>query len=329
VGEQPSPHATSRWSRPRVYRAIVAAYLLAMGAGAVIYLAQYLWTEFHRDPDAVIEGPGPEFYLLPPLGLMAVSALAAFMLITNMEGPFVKAFEYAALVIWSLVTVAMIFGALVTAGEADMRGSGIEDFFPPYLLAYALTGINGVMYFFLHEANTLRFSYDLRIKSAVGVISIASIVGFVILAITYVVLLLNPGLSYSLTGHLPDSFLSQPVRESPEGRAFLARYPDSEIFVFQLFDQPDCCEVTLSYLRNSTDTCISNDVEYWCGPQGPGATLRTQVKVSSDLKIIGMSGMSLSCSAEAIGGQPAHWTVKGNIAQTLRPGNPNCWDISH
>jgi hypothetical protein len=298
-----------------------------MSGWAAIYLAQYFWIEFHRDPDAVIIGPGPEFYILPPVGLMAVSGLAAFMLITDMKGQLVRLFEYAALLVWSLVTVGIVFGAMVSASEADMRGQGIEDFFPQYLLAYALTGVNGVMYFFLHEAHTIRFSYDIRIKSAISAISIASIGGFVIIAITYVVLLQNPDLSYSMTGHLPDSFLSQPVRDSPEGRAFLARYPDSEIIVFQLFDQPDCCEVTLSYLRNSTETCITNEIEYWCGSQGPGATLRTQVNISSDLKNIAVTKMSLSCSAQASGGQPAHWTVKGDIAETLRPENPDCWDI--
>ncbi|MGH9876823.1 MAG: hypothetical protein ACRD5H_04240, partial [Nitrososphaerales archaeon] len=236
-------------------------------------------------------------------------------------------FEYAVLIVWSLVTVGIIFGALVSASEADMRGQGIEDFFPKYLLAYALAGINGVMYFFLHEGHSRRPSYDLRLKSAVGVISIASIGGFVILASTYIALLSNPGLSYSLTGHLPDSFLSQPVRDSPEGKAFLARYPDSEIHVFQLFDHPDCCEVTLSYLRNSTETCISNEVEYWCGSQGPGATLRTRVVASSDLKNIGVVQTWLFCSAEAVGGQPAHWTVKGDIVENLRPENPDCWDL--
>lgn len=300
---------------------------MAMSGGAAIYLAQYLWIEFQQDPDRVTIGPGPEFYILPPVALMAVSALAVFMLIAEMEGQFFRLCEYAALIVWSLVTVGVIFGVMISTSEADMRGQGIEDFFPQNLLAYALAGINGVMYFFLYEGHTQRSSYGLKIKSAVGVISIAFVGGFVILAITYFVLILNPGLSYSLTGHLPDSLLSQPVRDSPEGRAFLARYPDSEIIVFQLFDQPDCCEVTFSYLRNRAETCITNEVEYWCGPQGPGATLRTQVTMSSDLNNIAVTRMSLSCSAEATSGQPAHWTVKGDIAETLRPENADCWDI--
>jgi hypothetical protein len=249
------------------------------------------------------------------------------MLITDMEGPLVRLFEYAALIIWSFVTIGVIFGALISAGEANMRGFGIEDFFPQYLLAYALAGINGLMYFFLHEGHSPRSSYGLRLKSTMGVISIASVGAFVSLSITYLVLLLNPGLSYSLTGHVSDSFLSQPMRDSPEGKAFVARYPDSEIIVFQLFDHPDCCEVTLSYLRVSTDTCISSEVEYWCGPRGPGVTLRTRVVVSDNLENISLAGISLTCRAEAIGGQPASWAVEGDIAQNLRPENPDCWDI--
>lgn len=298
-----------------------------MSAGAAIILIQYLWTDTHRDPNAVIYGPGPELYLLPPAGLMAVSGLSAFMLITDMKGPFVRLFQYAVLFLWSLVTVAVSFGTLISAGEADMRGQGIEDFFPGYLLAYALAGINGVMYFFLHEGHSLRFSYDLRLKSAFGVISIASVGGFVILAIMYMVLLLNPHLSYSLTGHLPNSFLSQAVRDTPEGKAFLARYPDSDIIVFQLFDHPDCCEVTFSYLRNSTDACMSNEHEYWCRPQGPGASLHSRVNWSSDFKDVSVTGISMSCVPVASAGPAADWTVKGDIVQNLKPGNPDCWDI--
>jgi hypothetical protein len=126
---------------------------------------------------------------------------------------------------------------------------------------------------------------------------------------------------------LPDSALSEPVLESPQGKAFLTRYPDSQTYVFQDFNNPDCCEVTLGYIQNKTETCISNEREYWCGARGPSATLRTQLNVSSDLKNITMPRMWLFCSAEAVGGQPDSWTVKGDIVESLRLENPDCWHV--
>jgi hypothetical protein len=265
MGDSPRSLATGSWSMRRLYRAIVAIYLLGMSVGAAIILTQYLWFYFHPVPNSQVYGPGPEFYLLPPIGLIAVSGLAAFMLITEMKGPFVRLFLYAVLFLWSLVTVAIFLGMLNSVGEADMKGFGIEEIYPQYLWVYALAGVNGMVYFFLHEAHSERAPYRLRLNSPVGIFSIALIGGFVALAVWYMVLLTNPSLSYSATGHLPDSLFSQAVRDSPEGQAFFARYPNSDVYVSQA---PNCCSVTLSYLRDKADTCISREGAYWCRPQG-------------------------------------------------------------
>lgn len=326
LGEEPFTRTIGRWHRPRLYGTIVAIYLLAMSVGASIFLAKYIWSETHKDPNAIIYGPGPEFYILPPAGLMAVSGLAVYMLVTDLKGSFIKPFQYAVLFIWSLVAVAVFFGTLISVGEADLRGFGIEDIYLPYIVAYAFAGTNGIMYFFLREAHSLRYSYNIRLRSPVGVISIASIGGFVVLSVWYMVLLANPDLSYLSSGHLPDSLFVQAVRDSPEGKAFLARYPNSDVYVFQDPQNPNCCSVTLGYLRDKTDACFSDEREYWCRPQGPGATLYSHVNWSSDTRQAYVSGFSMSCEPVANAGPAAGWTVKGNIVQNLAPGKPDCWD---
>lgn len=125
---------------------------------------------------------------------------------------------------------------------------------------------------------------------------------------------------------LPDSALEQPILDSPEAKAFLARYPDSETFVFQDFNAPDCCEVTLSYIGNKTEMCITDEYGYSCGPQGLGARLNARLDVSADLKNITVANIGLYCYAQA-GVHPDAWTVKGDIVQNLRPENPDCWNI--
>ena len=248
------------------------------------------------------------------------------MLITDMKGSFVKPFQYAVLLIWSVVAVAVFFLALASAAEADMKGFGIDAIYPPYLLAYAFAGTNGIMYFFLREAHSLRYSYSIRLRSIVSALSMVSIVGFAVISAWYIVLLADPSLAYSSSGHLPDSFFSQPVRDSPEGKAFLARYPNSDVYVFQDLHDPSCCSVTLGYLRDKTDACFSDQRGYWCHPKGPGASLYSHLKLSSDKKQVSVSELSMSCAAMASAGPDNGWTVKGNIVQNLAPGKPDCWD---
>ena len=60
---------------------------------------------------------------------------------------------------------------------------------------------------------------------------------------------------------LPDSTLERVALDSPEAKAFLARYPTADVHVMQDFSlpPPDCCEVTLDYIRNKTEVCLTDE----------------------------------------------------------------------
>jgi hypothetical protein len=127
---------------------------------------------------------------------------------------------------------------------------------------------------------------------------------------------------------LPDSALERVALDSPEAKAFLARCPTADVHVMQDFSlpPPDCCEVTLDYIRNNTEVCLTDEYGYLCRYQGPGAMLYARLNVSSDLKTVSIGQTWLQCSDRAEK-HPDYWTVKGNIVENLRLDNPDCWDV--
>jgi hypothetical protein len=109
---------------------------------------------------------------------------------------------------------------------------------------------------------------------------------------------------------LPDSALAEPVLRSPEGKAFLARYPESETYVFQDFNLADCCDVVLAHYYYNETFYI------------PSMSLDTNVNVSADLSEIAITEMRLLCHIpEGV------WTIKGDIAQNLQANKQDCWEL--
>jgi hypothetical protein len=125
-----------------------------------------------------------------------------------------------------------------------------------------------------------------------------------------------------MTRCLPESVFINPVAESPEGKAFIAKYPDSKFYVDQTcLEEPDFpCSVSAIHAQNSSF------------PEGPRVTLHTRVNVSSlDNPDISLGEKRLSCVAwvenkmrEGVRGLDV-WTVRGDIIQNLQPETPDCW----
>ena len=142
-----------RWQQTNIYRSILIAYLFGMSLGAGVFLAQSLWY-FTRPDLIVIDSPGPPAvtYILPPTALMATSALASFLLVTNMHGQFTRAILYIVLILWSLVTLILVF-----AGFANYRI--IEElremlritYLPNFVLLAIAVVSNALMYVFMGE----------------------------------------------------------------------------------------------------------------------------------------------------------------------------------
>ena len=99
-----------RWQQANIYRSILIAYLFVMSLGAGVFLAQSLW-HFTRPDLIVIDSPGPPpvNYILPPTALIATSALGSFLLATNMHGQFTRAILCIVLLLWSFVTLILVF----------------------------------------------------------------------------------------------------------------------------------------------------------------------------------------------------------------------------
>jgi len=143
-----SPIIGSRkWQRANIYRAILIAYLSGMSLGAGVFLAQYLWYFANPHPESI--GPPPVNYIMPPTALIATSGLAAFLLATNMQGQFTRAILYMVVLLWTLVTLILIFAGLVTYGEADMRQIPKITYLPTFALLAVVAVSNGLMYLFL------------------------------------------------------------------------------------------------------------------------------------------------------------------------------------
>jgi hypothetical protein len=285
----------------------VAIYLFAMTVAAGVILAQYIWGYFTVDRTGVI-GPGPEFYLLPPLALMALFGLAGVMLITDMEGPLLRGIAYTALAISTLIVLILILGVLETLSISKDEAYSIVDSYPFFLGTYAFAGVNGTMYFFLRQRYSRKPLYKLRVNSAFGLVSIVAIAGFVIIIVPYIILSQDPVLSYSMTGYLPNSFFAEPVLDSPAGIAFLTKYPDAQVIVNQYgLGQPDvCCSVGI----------VSSFDE-------PRVELSTKVNVDTtekNLKVI-LGQQDLYCR-----GREGDWPVSGAIIQNLHPQSADCWD---
>jgi hypothetical protein len=112
---------------------------------------------------------------------------------------------------------------------------------------------------------------------------------------------------------LPDSEILQPVLESPEGKAFIARYPDYVSNVYQDFYMIPCCSVDLVYIFDDD-------------PQETAVILYANVSASPDLKTIAVDDdMRLACLIPE-GGSSAGWTIKGDIVENLQPGKQDCWE---
>lgn len=133
-----------------------------------------------------------------------------------------------------------------------------------------------------------------------------------VLAITTAYFALLLGFPSDRVKPLSDSALAQPVLESPEGKAFLARYPDAKTLVFQDFSDPACCNVDLVHIHNNIET------------QFPRIVLHTHVNVGAGLRTA-VDEMRLSCF-NYVNGQADAWTVRGDIIQNLQSVTPDCWD---
>jgi hypothetical protein len=119
-----------------------------------------------------------------------------------------------------------------------------------------------------------------------------------------------------MTKCLPESVFIRPVTETPEGKAFLAKYPDPQFYVDQtcLEERIFPCSVDIVHNLNSSV------------PEGARVTLVTQVNVSSfSNPNPSIGGKRLSCVG-LVDGQLDVWTVRGDIMQNLQPKTPDCWD---
>jgi|GEM_PF-5264448 len=113
---------------------------------------------------------------------------------------------------------------------------------------------------------------------------------------------------------LPDSAILQPILESPEGKAFTARYPDYVSIVYQDFYMTQCCSVDLVHILNET------------GLEETGIILYANVSVSPDLKRITAAGMRLACLIPE-GDLTVGWTIKGDIIENLQAEKQHCWEV--
>jgi hypothetical protein len=112
---------------------------------------------------------------------------------------------------------------------------------------------------------------------------------------------------------LEDSAILQPILESPEGKAFITRYPDYIPIVYQDFYMAQCCSVDLAYVVDETDYGET------------GIILYANVSVSPDLKRITAGGMQLACLIPAEG-STSGWTIKGDIVHSLQAERQDCWE---
>lgn len=112
---------------------------------------------------------------------------------------------------------------------------------------------------------------------------------------------------------LPNSAILQPVLESPEGKAFIARYPDYISNVYQDFYMTQCCSVDLVHVVDEG------------GAEETGIMLLVNVSVSPDLRRITAGGMRLSCFIPE-GGSAAFWTINGDIVENLQADRQDCWE---
>ncbi|MGI0012300.1 MAG: hypothetical protein ACREBU_02495 [Nitrososphaera sp.] len=139
-----------RWQRPNIYRAILIVYLVAMSIGAGVFLSQHLW--YFTRPDIIIDsvGPPPVNYILPLVASIATSALASFLLATNMRGQFTRAILYIVVLLWTLVTFIFVFAEVVTYSVADMRQILKITYLVPNFVLLAVAAVsNGLMYVLL------------------------------------------------------------------------------------------------------------------------------------------------------------------------------------
>jgi hypothetical protein len=119
-----------------------------------------------------------------------------------------------------------------------------------------------------------------------------------------------------MTKCLPESVFIEPVTETPEGKAFLAKYPDPEFHVDQmcLEDRNVTCSVDIV---QSQDPSV---------PEGARVTLVTHVNVTSfSNPDVSIGEKRLAC-VNWVNGQLDVWTVRGDILQKLQPETPDCWD---
>jgi hypothetical protein len=113
------------------------------------------------------------------------------------------------------------------------------------------------------------------------------------------------------------------VAETPEGKAFLAKYLNPKFYVDQTcLEDRVPCSVAFVASQNSSF------------PAGPSVALDTQVNVSSfDNPDISIGKKWLSCFGwverkmfEEVRGLDV-WTVRGDIIQNLQPDAPDCWEV--
>jgi len=114
---------------------------------------------------------------------------------------------------------------------------------------------------------------------------------------------------------LPDSAILEPVLKSPEGKAFVQKYPNYTSNVMQDFYMQRCCQVNLQYIAHIKNLTDSDGNE-------PAAMLTAYVSVSKDLKKRTVDDdIRFSCIINTEG-----WTVRGSIVENLRAEKHNCWE---
>lgn len=126
------------------------AYLFAMSLGASLFLAQS-FGHFTRPDRIVIDaiGPPPVNYILPPTTLIAASALGAYLLATDMHGQFTRAISWGILLVWSLVTLILVFAGLATYSDGFLREILRITYLPNFVLLAIAVVSNALMYVFM------------------------------------------------------------------------------------------------------------------------------------------------------------------------------------
>lgn len=106
------------------------------------------------------------------------------------------------------------------------------------------------------------------------------------------------------------------MTETPEGKAFLAKYPEPKFYVDQtcLDSSVFPCSVDIVHNQNASF------------PEGPRVTLATQVNITSFGNPDPSIGEKRLYCVGVADGKLDVWTVRGDVMQNLQTETPDCWD---